>query len=286
MEIEHYPNLLVVTKLVRPIDISINYVRKIKSHLRPDLEEVFIYGVFVFSVASIEVMLSDVLKYYLTHFPQKLSTDFKFDKDEFFENYFTLLETAIDRYLYNLSYKSLEEHLNKFLNHLSIEWNEFQDSFGKDLQEIKTARNLLLHTGKAVRGGKNGDLPVDYDYVVQSIDKILSFEEELKKRISEKYKEYTKINANKKLWKYMFKTPLMASYDDYWLYDESEDSIPGLKRSQYEDGLSSSETMLLELWRSHFSGAHIKNFNMKHLDRTNREKAMFFLSIAGEFSFY
>ncbi len=283
MKINDYPNLLIVTKLVEPIDISIKSVSEIKTHLRPDLEKIFIYGVFVLAVSRIEIMLSDILKYYLMCFPQKLSTEFGFDKDEFFKNYFTLLETTTDKYLYNLSYKSLEEHLNKFLKHLSIEWSDFQNSIGKDLQAIKSNRNSLLHTGKTVRVDDRKK-QIDYDYVVQSTDKIISFKKELKERITEKYKDYTKINANKRLWQYLFKSPVMP-YDDYWHYHKSKDHIFALKKGRYENNLSGSERMLLELWRSHFNGACINGFNMKSLDGATREKAMFFMSIAGDFSF-
>jgi len=283
MKIDDYPNLLIVTKLVKPIDISIKNINEMRKHLRSDLEELFIHGAFVLAVSRIEVMLSDVLRYYLICFPQKLSTDFRFDKAEFLENQFTFLETAVDKYLYNLFYKLFGDYLNKFLQHLSIEWNDFQDSLGNELQAIKNNRNLLLHTGNAVRADNNR--PIDYDYVVQSIDKILSVEEELKKRITEKYKDYTKISANKRLWQYMFTTPIMP-YDDYWHYDESKDHIFALNRSRYENNLSGSEKMLLELWRSHFNGTCIERFNMKNLVGTTREKAMFFMSIAGDFSFY
>jgi len=282
MQINDYPNLLMVSKLIEPIDILTKNINEIRKHLRSDLEVLFIHGAFVLAVSRIEVMLSDVLRYYLICFPQKLSTDFKFDKEEFLENQFTFLETAVDKYLYNLFYKPLGDYLDKFLQHLSIEWNDFQDSLGNSLQAIKNNRNSLLHTGKANRTDNDGQ--IDYDYVVQSIDEILNFEEELKKRIAEKYKEYTKINANKRLWQYMFKSPVMH-YDWYWHYDESKDHIFGLKHSEYEDGLASSEKMLLELWRSHFNGSSIESFNMKHLDGTNRAKAMFFMSIAGTFSF-
>lgn len=282
MNIDEYPNLLIVTKLVEPIDISIKNINGIRKHLRSDLEELFIQGAFVLAVSRIEVMLSDVLKYYLICFPQKLSTDFRFDKGEFLENQFTFLETAVDKYLYNLFYKPLGDYLNKFLQHLSIEWNDFQESLGNDLQTIKNNRNLLLHTGNAVQADNDG--PIDYDYVVQSIDKILCFEEELKKRITEKYKEYTKINANKKLWQFMFHTPLLL-YDNYWYYDESTDRITGLKRNKYESDLASSEKMLLDLWRSQFNSSSIESFKMRHFDDNNREKVMFFMFIARDFSF-
>lgn len=294
MEINDYPKLLIVTKLVEPIDISMNKVAEIRSLLRSDTEEVFIQGVFVLAVSSMEVMISDVLRYYLIGFPQKLSTDFKFEKIEFFKNYFTLLEKIVENHLYKISYESFEAYYNRFLKYLSIEWSDFHDSFGKYLQEIKATRNLLLHNNLVYNdryiesaGIAARENPiVDYDYAINSISIIYEFENKLKNYVSEKYKEYTKINANKKLWQFMFQTPLMASYDDYWYYDINKDSITALKKCSHESSLASSETMLLELWRSQFNGSPIKNLTIRHLDGINREKAMFFISIAGDFSFY
>ncbi len=287
MEIKDYPNLLIATNLIKPIDISSKYLCKAKNSLRHDTEQILVHGAFVLSVASMEVRVTDALRYYLINFPQNLPTTFKFEKDEFFENYFGLLERRIDNYIHALAYESFESYFKKFLTHLSIEWNDFQDSFGKDLQEIKSKRNLLLHNGKAVHGNRSVQSEINYDYVIGSIDKIINFEEELKSRINEKYKEYTKINANKKLWKFMFESPVMT-YDDYWHYDEINDHIHALKKSKYEDGLSGSEKILLGLWRNQFTygdGTRMKNFTMKLLDKAVREKTLFFLSIAGEFSF-
>lgn len=284
MEVQDYPNLLTVSELVKPIDISIKRLNEIKNHLSADLKEIFIHGTFVLAFSQIEVMISDVLKCYLMNFPKKLLTDFKFTKDEFFQNKFDLLEKLIDDYLHNLFYEPVGKYLIKTLEHLSIEWDYFQDSFGNDLQAIKNNRNLLLHTG--ISSLSDGHDVIDYSYVIKSIDKFLNFEEKLKNSVKEKYKSYTKINANKKLWKFMFTTPLMSSYDEYWHYDESKDTIVGFKKCEHEGGLSSSETMLLELWRSHFNNSDIKSFNMKHLVGTTREKALFFLSIANEFRFW
>lgn len=294
MTVEGYPNLLMLTKLVKPIDLSINFVQDSKEQLNSEMHKIFIQGVFVLSVSSMEVMISDVLRYYLINFPQKIpNSDFSYSKNTLFGNQFNLIEKTVENHINTLSYKSFEDYFKKLLEHLSIEWSEFQEFLGNDLQEIKATRNLLLHNnlvkndqysqiaGSAVREVPN----IGYDYAIRSIEKILEFEKELKKHVAEKYKEYTKINANKRLWKYMFKTPLMASYDDYWHYDESDDSIYALKKCEREDGLSGSETMLLELWRNHFNGSQMKYFNMKHIVGATREKAMFFLSIAGEFSF-
>ena len=277
-QISGFPQQKLVTKLIKPIDISLKHLHDAKDSLKHDTEQLFVHGVFVLSVASMETMLSDVLRYHLVKFPQTLSMDFKFEKEEFFESHFNLLERGIDKYIYGLSYESFDSYFKKFLKCLSIEWNNFQDSYGKDFQKIKKNRNLLLHDGNVVHE-KTKQSKINCDYVIESIDKIINFEGKLKRYIYDKYKEYTKINANKRLWEFMFKTLLMP-YDDYWHYDELKDHIYGLKKSRYENDLSGSETMLLELWRSQFNGSPIKYFNMKHLVGEVREKAMFFLSIA------
>ena len=194
MEIKNYPNLLIVTKLIKPIDISLEYLYDAKDSLKHDTEQIFVHGVFVLSVASMETMLSDVLRYHLIKFPQTLSMDFKFEKEEFFESHFNLLERSIDKYIYGLSYESFDSYFKKFLKCLSIEWDDFQDSYGKDFQEIKKNRNLLLHDGKVVHE-KTEQSIINYDYVIESIDRIVNFEGKLKRYIYDKYKEYTKINA-------------------------------------------------------------------------------------------
>lgn len=146
MTAKDYPNLLMLTKLAKPIELSINFVQNSKKQLDSETHKIFIQGVFVLSVSSMEVMISDVLRYYLVNFPQKIiSSSFSYDKDTFFENQFNLIGKAVEKHVRNLSYKSFEDYVHKFLEHLSIEWDGFQEFLGNDLQEIKATRNLLLH---------------------------------------------------------------------------------------------------------------------------------------------
>jgi hypothetical protein len=293
MDIRDYPNLLVISKLVKPIERSTNSIHKWRERIRPETDEVFLSGILVMSVASMECMISDVLTYYLKNFPQKLpSSEFNYDKEEFFEHHFRFLDKAIEDYVVGLSYKSFPAQLNKFLGLMSVEWEQFEDTFDNQLQEIKKRRNSLLH-----------DSPDDYDYseaeartrpkpqitseyVRESTRLILGFEDALKERLLSKYSSYTKINANKKLWAFMFSSPIML-YEDYWSYDESKDSISAYKKGPYEQQISHSEAALLGLWRNHFTGTcEMKEFNMKLFDGTNRQKVLFFLSITGDFEFY
>lgn len=263
--------------------------------------EVIVHGLFVMAVASMEVMVADVLHYFLRSFPQKLpANEFKFEKDTFFENYFTLLRKSVDTYINGLSYKSFEDFFNKLLKHLSLDWPDFHQAFGEDIREIKATRNLLLHNnlvtneqyvdtaGSKKRASERGvKLTVDKTYLQRVLDVLLGFEERLQAKLLDKYKEYTKINANKRLWSFLFTSPVMP-YDDFWQYDEKTDHIVAFKRGRYEAQLSHSETLILSQWRAHFNGnggEAMNRFSMRSFDTGNQERVLFFLSMGSDFQF-
>jgi hypothetical protein len=298
MRIEDYPNLMVVKSLTYPVDLSVNRLKEISSHVSDAKAEVIVHGLFVMAVASMEVMIADVLNYFLRSFPQKLpANEFKFEKDTFFENYFGLLRNAIDMHINSLSYKSFEDFFSKLLEYLSLDWPDFRQAFGDDIREIKATRNLLLHNNLVVNdqyidtaGVKKRERPVvDKPYLQGMLQVLLGFEEGLNGRLLEKYKEYTKINASKRLWSFLFHAPVMP-YDDFWQYDETTDRIVAFKQGRYENNLSHSELLMLSLWRAHFSitggGEAMKGFNMRSFDTHNQEKVLFFLIVATDFSFY
>jgi hypothetical protein len=298
MRIEDYPNLMVLTKLTHPVDLSSSKLQDISSHVPDAKAEVIVQGLFVMAVASMEVMITDVLHYFLRSFPQKLpANEFKFEKDTFFENYFGLLRKAVDTHINSLSYKSFDDFFGKVLEYLSLDWPDFRQAFGDDIKEIKATRNLLLHNNLVVNdqyidsaGVKKRERPVvDKPYLQRSLQVLLGFEDGLKGRLLHKYKDYTKINANKRLWGFLFQSPVMQ-YDDFWQYDETTDRIVAFKQGRYENNLSHSELLMLSLWRSHFSltggGEAMKGFNMRTFDNRNQEKALFFLSVATDFSFF
>jgi hypothetical protein len=300
MKIDEFPNLLVATKLINPIDISLKNICELQQNISADLNKIILQGSLVMAVSSLEVMLSDVFEYFLVKFPHKLpASDFKFSKEEFFGNYYNLIKKSAGSYIIGLSYKSFNDYFNKFTELLSVSFGEDRDSFLDEIIEIKATRNLILHNKLIVNeqymqsagnkrrdGSKGSKLSCDYIYVAESMKRIIEFEIKIKELILEKYIDYTKIRANKVLWSFMFKSPIMQ-YDDFWDYDEVKDTIDSYKESPRENNLSGTEKIRLGLWRAHFTGSegHVKIFNMKHFDQTNQEKVLFFLSIADEFSF-
>ena len=114
MKTEDFPILLMKGRLVAPIDRSLKNLEGARSRVAPTTDEIILNGLFVMTVSFMEVMLSDVLNYFLRSFPQKIPiTEFKYDKDTFFSNYFALISLSAGGFVNSLSYKSFEDYLKK-----------------------------------------------------------------------------------------------------------------------------------------------------------------------------
>jgi len=296
-----FPNLLIANKLLAPIDRSATDVEKAMVCCTPATDPILLHGLFVIALSFIEAMLTDVLEYFLTSFPLKIpANEFKYEKDVFFASYRDLTAKTVERYLNSLAYRSFEDHFTAFLELTSIQNSSVLQTHVGKLKEARATRNVLLHNSlvannlylasagdlrRTNRAG--GRLKCDHPYVTRTIDTISAFAIDLRKALSQKYSEYTKIRANKELWNFMFKSPIMQ-YDDYWLYSIEEDSIPAFKYYDRESQLANSERLLLALWRSHFGGTGneaMQSFNMKHFDDRNQAKILYFLSLADSFPF-
>lgn len=295
------PNLLIVRNLLAPIDRSATDVQKAMVYCTPTTDPFLLRGLFVIALSFMEAMLTDVLEYFLTSFPLKIpSNEFKYEKDVYFTSYRDLTAKTVERYLNSLAYRSFEDHFTAFLELTSIHNSSVLQTHVGNLKEARATRNVLLHNsllannlylasaGDLRRTSRAGErLECDHPYVTRTIETISAFAIDLRKSLSEKYSEYTKIRANKELWNFMFKSPIMQ-YDDYWVYSVEEDSIPAFKYSDRENQLANSERLLLALWRSHYGGSGneaMQSFNMKHFDNRNQAKILYFLSIAESFPF-
>lgn len=253
-------------------------------------------GFFVLSVASIETMIMDILRYCLRCIPYKLRQQtFNVGKDDLLYRPRTLIELEIDKELISISYDNIEGILEYFCNILSIDKAVFSSVIEEQLREIKASRNLLLHNNLVVnktyiekagtlkRKDSVGDkLEIDTAYLVSTLELFGTICNIIENAITTKYKSYTRVASIKSLWQYLFSSPVMV-FEDYWQIDLAKDKVVSYKGSKYEDEdlLSNSEMMFLGVWRSHFHGRAINldRFSMYSLDKTYQEKMLFFLSI-------
>lgn len=295
------PNLLTKKELLEPLNIARSRINDIKSKINNHADNSLeLQGLFALMISQLEVMFTDVLKYYLRHFPQKFSDEeIKIKRKEIIDAIipFNIIEDYIDKRVYSEGYKNFNTMLLDFCKTLSIDNNKISSDLIQNIIEIKETRNLLIHnnlivnnlylfkSGQCKRSNKKGDrLKITKKYADDSCNHTISLIDIIIKELLQVYGHYTKIEALKELWSFLFSSPVMP-FDDFWKYDLTQDRICGMKKGQYEDGLASSEYKLLGLWRAHSNGdtAYLKDFNMFELDKTNQKKVLYFLSIVDDF---
>jgi len=249
------------------------------------------------AVATLEAALASSLRYYLCHFPEKLPRDPKHSEGLAVSRVDHAVLRA-DTYVHGLGYKSVAEYLDRYLSLLSLP-NELAPELVNMTVEIKATRNLMMHNdlvinkvyvetaGPLRRSGSGGRLEVSPSYVQEGALSMKQLFGSLSALISRKYCSYTRLQANRRLWDFMFDTPLLKKYEDYWEVDEADDRVFAFKKCERERSLSHSEAMLLSLWRTHFTGKSESLYlNMRSLVGKSRARVLFFLSIADVFPLY
>ena len=257
------PNLLYIQKLLSPAlraKAALSKMSAIPTEREED--DIICHGLFVLSISNVETMLTDTLKYYLGEYPANIDkATISVSKEELLTHPFDLIEVMIDKFILSIAYKPLSEIAVNFFKVLSLEGDAAK--LVEPLNEIKATRNILLHNnlrsndiylsmaGEQARPGKK--LTVDADYLASSLEKMISFVDQVILLMSQKYKDYTRIAAIKRLWYYSFNSPVMP-FEEFWEVDEEKDCLKCRKESRYEPYISYSEKMMLNLWHTHFSG--------------------------------
>lgn len=270
---------------------------QIRVEVVDDLSDTLIQGAFVMAVATVEGALADTLTYYLIHFPEKLPEEQQTAVSTLPTNVLQFLERAAERFVTDLSYKPIREFFVRFVKILSIETDSALAAAIEVIQEAKATRNLLLHNrgvvndfylvqaGSKRRAAEAGvTLRVDQSYVCESTDALSAFIGGLAAALVTKYSSYTKVAAHRKLWQYIFNSPIMP-YDEFWSVDEAADKIVASRIGARESSISTSEQLFLGVWRAHFNGGgeYLTRLHMRRFDPSNLRKFHFLLSIARTF---
>ena len=301
MDLGDTPILLSCKKLLRPIENANIKLAEIEQEIEDEsLSAINRHGLFVLSLSIFEIMFADILKYYLSNFPEKLDKNAKFQKEELLRYQFRLLEINIEKTINTQGYKPFDEYVKYLIDTLAI--NSVYDSLPiYNLIEIKETRNLLLHNnlvvnqnylfkaGNQARASRLGSkLKIEVEYLRQTIKYIYNFNTILHDAINRKYSKYTHVKSIKNLWDYLFKTPILQ-FDECWEVDEENDRVEFFKltprrQSRLKNSLSNSELMFFGMWKAHFNGDTklLNNFCMYSLDSYRKEQMLYFLSIVDE----
>ncbi len=161
--------------------------------------------------------------------------------------------------LFNKEYRNEKKISNK--NSIS---EEEKESIIK-LEEISLYRNALIHNGgkatieinervKYFKPQRGENLRFDPELIRSFIKEYVKFFQYLNREINNTFSSYQNISVIERieiLWKDCFSSPILQ-FKDYWDIDNERDLITGIKYPEIESNISSSEKVLLSIWRHQF----------------------------------
>lgn len=277
------PLIILKDNLLLPILATETRISEIKDEVNQNITNVSLNGLFVMLVSYIESMQKEIITYYLKYRPDKiLEKSIIIDKTTIIANEdFYLLESIVEDYISKMPYWQLSELFYKALG-ITKSRNE------NKIKTIKDKRNDLIHRNLEVNF-KRKEIQQDFigtDYLLDCLIEYEKYLFEMKSKIIESYAGCTKINALKNLWHYTFKTPLCASFSDYWYLDEEKDIINGCKHPEIESSLSSSEKFMLNVWRSQVCGCKVDFLNMASIGGHFQNCLYMFLKLSNDIFLY
>lgn len=284
------PILLQKKHLNKPIEQALERIEKIRQRKMNNDDSIILEGLFALGVSSFENSIIDTLRILLTNIPDKLDIKSEpISKEQLING--NPLKQAIENKVNAISYKNLVDIISYFTKTTGINEQIVSEDELNSLLEIKATRNLLIHNNliensfyietagpnRRQPNGMNRRLKIDQDYLFESLVTMRTVLEKFQTELSEKYADYTRISAIKKLFAYIFQTPIMV-FDNEFEVDVQNDVISNLKpETSRKNGLSSSERLYYDIWVAHSHGNGFEFNNGKFFSIGDREKLGYFI---------
>ncbi len=236
-------------------------------------------GLFIMITAYFEDAIRELMRIVLVAFPEKLTKDsYTISREQICEVADKGHSIIINNELYFLFKDGVRSQLEKLLkilfnkeyrnekkigNKKSISKEE-KESIIK-LEEISLYRNALIHNAGRVSveinervkyfKPQNGtDLKFDSKSIKLFIQEYVKFFQHISNEIKNTFSSYqhlSVIERTENLWGDCFSSS-MLQFKDYWNIDYERDLITGIKYPESERSISSSEKVLLSIWRHQF----------------------------------
>ncbi|MFY0698602.1 MAG: hypothetical protein JXR11_12160 [Balneola sp.] len=284
------PILLLKHELIKPIDQALDRIEEIRQRKINNVDSIILEGLFALGVSSFENSISDTLRILFTHIPDKLDI-----KSEIISKQYLIngepLKHAIENKVNSVGYKNLEDILTYFSKATGIKEDVVTTEELNSLRELKATRNLLLHNnliensfyletaGPNMRQpqGHRRRLEIDQNYLFESLVTLRTILSKFKTELLEKYSDYTKVNAIKKLFEFIFQTPIMK-FENEFEVDEERDVIGVIKRdSSRRESLSHSERFYYDIWVAHSHGDEFQFKNGQFYGLSSKDKFGYFI---------
>lgn len=221
-------------------------------------EEKYEVPIFVYSYSIFESTITEILRYYLIAFPEKMDKTFYIGKEQLLSTPMTydILMFCVEEYIRKYSSKTLSEYLCFFKETLDIK----MDLDFSLLKEISHQRNSIVHDrfrGELLSVYTHKENPPHFNITVllRYIRFIYEILDSISIKICSKYTVYTKEKLVRDIWNYVFQSPVLQ-FDDIWNFDENGIiTIKNIKIIKEKvKSISSTERLFLAIFIQQFSG--------------------------------
>ena len=246
----------IASDLLTVFDKSFQEIEEIDKKLTICSEQWFLNAIFIYGYTIFESTLFKTYEIILKAFPEKI----KFcDNNEYHKilsqkSLLTpLIETASSIFSKSFAYGELSTVLKAYNDTLEIGLNIKDSDFIEPMTKYKNMRNLLVHQGSYTE-------KINIKLLIEGLNNIKIFLEDIRDKIKCKYKEYTQLNLIRNSWKYIFQNCLPIDQiavikNDHIEYIDKE------RLDKHIGSLSSSEKFLAVLF--------FTNYNIDILNNTN-----------------
>lgn len=246
-------------------------------------------GLFVMITAYFENSIRELMRIVLVAYPEKLIKDScTISREQICAVADDGYSVIIDNELYFLFKDGVRTQLERLLKTLFNKERSGRNAISEKekeaiikLEEISLYRNALIHNGGKVSTeinervkyfkptNRGSDLRFDSNLIHLFIKEYSDFFAYLENCINNTFGSYqhsSRIERVKKLWEKCFPSPMLR-FEDYWDVDNERDIITDIKFPDFEDCISSSEKVLLSIWRHQFDDSiETKEFLLCSID--------------------
>jgi hypothetical protein len=268
-------DLLIRDELLGPARRAISHLGEIGEQIEtPGLRPITLAGLYVLAVSRLEIALSESAVYVLSRNPWQMEFDAIDPKRHEIlaaELVRELLDAHAERVVRKWSYGPKPRFFKNVLKAVDLPMAKLIDH-APLFTQLTDRRNTIVHGGRTLADEKETTKTWPSQAEVRDgVASSTTILQNICEAIGKRYETHTRVAALRRLWSHLFDSPLMK-FDDYWIVDTEDDTVPAMKPNPAIDMLSRSERILLGLWRAEFAGdaSLLRDFSMKSLDRRRR----------------
>ena len=235
-------------------DISsfISNIRIEIQNITSDISESSKRPSFLYAYSLFESTITEILRYYLNAFPEKIDKNINIGKAELLSSPATydIISNFIDIYVRKYSSETLIKYLSFFRETLSINLSLDENI----INEISQTRNKITHDNsyselQRMHLYNYRDFPIpSLENIQNYINTLIDILHKINIQICNTYHKYSYEFLLRSVWSYVFTSPLLT-FDKIWTFENGVLQIKDIKQVKKQiHGISSSEHLLLSIF--------------------------------------